>query len=109
MRICSSEPRAQRDPWQKAKAQKRTLRGERLRAQSPVKGRVAPQTSLRSNPDIIFGGAFATLMAGIWHAARLNQQQFDLVFCVWLVFDSFRDDQHLARRHIYGTITKIDP
>ena len=37
------------------------------------------------------------LIARIGHAPRLDQQQFDLVFGVRLMFDAFRDDEHFAR------------
>ena len=43
-------------------------------------------------------------MAGIEYAARLDQQQLDLVFRVRLVLHTLRDDEHLARRQLDDTI-----
>jgi hypothetical protein len=62
-----------------------------------------------SNPDVILGGAAAALMTRVEHPARLDQQQLDLVFGIRLVFDAFRDDEHLARRYADCTVAKIDP
>jgi hypothetical protein len=48
-------------------------------------------------------------MTCIEHPARLDQQKFDLVFGIRLVFDAFRDDEHFARRHPNCAVAKIDP
>jgi hypothetical protein len=66
-------------------------------------------TLLRSNPDIIRGGALAARVPGIEHPARLDHQQFDLPFGVRFVFDAFRDDEHFARRQMHRAVAKIDP
>jgi hypothetical protein len=62
-----------------------------------------------SNPNVILGRALAAFIAGVEHPARLDQQQFDLVFGIRLVFDAFRDDEHFARRYLDRTVAKIDP
>jgi hypothetical protein len=62
-----------------------------------------------SNPNIILGRAIAALIACIEYPSRLDQQQFDLVLSIRLVFDAFRDDEHFARRHADRPIAKIDP
>jgi hypothetical protein len=64
---------------------------------------------IASNPDIILGGAITALMARIGDPARLDQQQPDLVLGIGLVFDSFRHDEHFARRYVDRAIAEIDP
>jgi len=48
-------------------------------------------------------------MSRIEYAARLDQQQLDLVFGVRLVLYTLRDNEHLARRQLDRPIAKIDP
>jgi hypothetical protein len=67
------------------------------------------KTKLPLNPNIILGCAVAAFMACVRDPAWFNQQQFDLVFGIRLVFDAFRDDEHFARRHVDGAIAKVDP
>src|SRR6266699_4775933 len=73
----------------------------------PLRGTNGP--SLPLNPNIILGRALAARMAGIEYAARLDQQQLDLVFGVRLVLYTLRDNEHLARRQPDRPIAKIDP
>src|ERR1051326_8354761 len=64
---------------------------------------------LPSNPEVIRGRAFAALVARVEHAARLDQQQFDLPFRIGLAFYAFRNDEHFTRRHMHRAVAKIDP
>ena len=47
-------------------------------------------------------------MTSVPRAARLDEQQFDLVRRVWLVLDAFRHDEQLARPNGHRTIPKVD-
>src|SRR4029077_4080017 len=44
-----------------------------------------------------------------WHTARLDEEQFDLAFCVGFVLDTFRDKDHCSSREVDCAVTKIDP
>jgi hypothetical protein len=61
-----------------------------------------------SNPNVVLRGSFAAHLPGIENPARLNQQQFDLVFRIRFVLDALRYDEHFAAQHMDGTIAKID-
>src|SRR6266851_2778848 len=69
----------------------------------------APVASAVSNPHVVLGRPLAALMAGIAHAARLDEQELDLAFGKGLVLDAARDDEHLPRRDRDGAVAKIDP
>jgi hypothetical protein len=62
-----------------------------------------------SNPNIILGCKTSAFVPCIEDPARLDQQQLDLLFGIRLVFDTFRDDEHFARRNADCAITKLDP
>src|SRR5271169_4359039 len=64
--------------------------------------------SVRSYPNIVFGGPFTALMAGVYHPARFDQQQLHLAFRVRLVFDAFRNDEHFSLRNLDCTVAEID-
>jgi hypothetical protein len=59
------------------------------------------------NPNIIFGGAVAALMARIEHAPRLDQQQLDLILGIRLVLNALRDNKHLTGRNVNDAIPKM--
>jgi hypothetical protein len=61
-----------------------------------------------SDPDIVIRGTLAVRIAGVAHAARLDQQQPDFAFGIRLVLDALRDDVHFARRDVHSAVTKID-
>src|SRR5262249_35465565 len=51
----------------------------------------------------------ATRIPGIEHAARLDQEQLDLVLGVRFVLHSLRNDEHLSRPDMHRAVAKIDP
>jgi len=63
----------------------------------------------RSNPHIILGCALTALMARVECPTRLDQKQLDLVLGVGLVFDTLWDYEHLPRRYLDRTVSKINP
>src|ERR1700733_867564 len=73
----------------------------------PTRPTVPPVARL--DPTIVLGGALAALVAGIEHAARLDQQQFDLPFGVRLVLDPFRHHEHFPGAQPHRPVAKIDP
>jgi hypothetical protein len=50
-----------------------------------------------SDPDILLGRPLAAHIHRIEHAARLDQEQFDLVLGVRFVLHPLRNDKHLSR------------
>ena len=48
-------------------------------------------------------------MPCIEHAARLDQEQLDLPFCVGFVLDALWNDEHFTVRNMDCAISEIDP
>jgi hypothetical protein len=78
----------------------------RLRAMGS--GFLSGAPNWRSDPNVVRGGARAARGAGIEHAARLDQQQFDLAVRKRLVLHAFGHNVHLAGAEIDASIPKID-
>lgn len=60
-------------------------------------------------PHIILSRPFALHTASVDHAARLDQQQFDLVPREGFLFDALWNDEYLAARTMERIIAKVDP
>ena len=63
----------------------------------------------RSDPDILLRCPLATHIPRIEHAARLDQEQLDLVLGVRFVIHPLRNDEHLSRPDEHRAVAKIDP
>src|SRR4026208_2551545 len=63
----------------------------------------------RSDPDVVGGGPRPLRIAGIDHAARLDQQDPTLVGRGRLVLDAPGDHEHLPRPQVHRAITQLDP
>src|SRR6185437_11594621 len=88
------------------------------RADRGGRGRQKPYTRLHaaqatsaalSDPDVVLCCALAAFVPGIEGAAGLYQHELHLSFRARLVFDSLRDDVHLARTQADRPVLEIDP
>ena len=63
----------------------------------------------RSDPDFLLRCPLATHIPRIEHAARLDQEQLDLVLGVRFVLHPLRNDEHLSLPDMDRAIAKIAP
>ena len=62
-----------------------------------------------SDPHILAECAFTPGVACVDGSARFDEHQFDLMFRVGFVLDTFRDHEHLPGRKLNRAVAKIDP
>src|SRR5947208_2531781 len=87
---------------------RRRYRSVRQSLASSTDARVSGSPIRSSDPGGL-DGPLATGLAGVRHAARLDQQQFYFMFREGLVLDPLRHDEHLAGREEDGAVAEIDP
>jgi hypothetical protein len=63
-------------------------------------------TRTSSNPNIPFGSPVPAHIAGVGHAARFDEQQFDFPLREGLVLDPLGHDKHLSRVDVYRTVAE---
>ena len=60
------------------------------------------------NPHVIWRSPFTTLVPGVEHTPRLDQEELNLVLGIRLVLNALGDHEHFASRHLNGAITKVN-